>query len=150
MRGADVMEPATTQAMLREDREEWRALCAVLDAHPEGPLHDPESPAWTARDVYTHLARWMERSTEALGAWLADGSVLSPLDGTDDEINARWQAEDSGLSLDEARAQAQRAFDRLHQAIEAVPLDRWDAMVEAIARADGSEHYRAHRGFIVT
>ena len=71
------------------------------------------------------------------------------LEGTEDEINARWQQEDSALSLDEARERAQRAFDRRIEAIEAVPADRWDAVTEACARADGAQHYRAHRSFIV-
>jgi hypothetical protein len=51
------MDATAIAAMLAEDRREWAALCAALDAHPEGPLHDPESPTWTARDVYAHLAR---------------------------------------------------------------------------------------------
>ena len=143
------MDPEVVQQLLREDREEWQALCAVLDAHPEGPLHDPESPEWTARDVYAHLARWMGRSTDGLEAWLASRTILPPQEGTDDEINARWQAEDGRLRPDEAREWAQRAFDRLHQAIEAVPLERWDGVVDAIAHADGAEHYANHRKYII-
>ena len=143
------MDAEAVQAMLREDRAEWEALVAVLEAHPDGPLHDPSAPTWTARDVYAHLARWMEHSTAELKSWLASRTLLHTLDGTDDEINARWQQEDSALSLDEARERAQRAFDRRIEAIEAVPADRWDAVTEACARADGAQHYRAHRSFIV-
>ena len=139
------MDAEGVKKLLREDREEWEALVAVLDAHPEGSLHDPESPEWTARDVYNHLARWIDHSAEALQAWLA-GRTIAPLEGADDdEINARWRQEDSGLSFDEAREWAQRAFERRIQAIEAVAADRWDAELEFYARDDGADHYSEHR-----
>ena len=141
------MDVEAISAMLREDRAQWEALTAVLDANPEGSLHDPISPRWNSRDVYAHLSRWIERSTSELEARL-EGGTLQPLDGTDDEINARWQREDSGLSLGEARERAQQAFERRLRAIEAVPADRWDEMLEAIARADGAEHYAGHRSYI--
>jgi hypothetical protein len=141
------METEAVQAMLRDDRAEWDALVAVLEVQPDGPLHDPNSPEWTSRDVYTHLACWMEHSTDILEAHLA-GRALPALEGSDDEINARWQAEHSHMSLDEARAWARRAFERRIRAIEAVPPDRCDAAVEAMARADGAGHYRGHRSYI--
>lgn len=90
----------------------------------------------------------MGRSTDDLEAWL-EGRTLPPLEGTDDEINARWQREDSGLSLDKARQRAQQAFERRVRAIESVPAERWDQALEAMARADGAEHYAAHRRFII-
>lgn len=134
--------------MLRGDRAEWEALCAVLEARPDEALHDPESPDWTARDVYAHLARWMERSTSEFEGWLATGTLLPKLEGSDDEINARWQAEDGGMTLDEARERAQAAFDRRIAAIASVPAERWDAVAEACARADGAEHFGNHRRYI--
>ncbi len=141
------MDAEAIAVMLREDRTEWEALVAVLEAHPEESLHDAGSPSWTSRDVYAHLARWIERSTDALEARLA-GRALPPLEGADDEINARWQQEDSGLSLGEARERAQQAFELRLRAIQGVPTDRWDEMLEAIARADGAEHYAGHRSYI--
>ncbi len=141
------MDAEAVAAMLREDRVEWEALIAVLEADLEERLHDAGSPPWTSRDVYAHLARWIEHSTDALEGRLA-GRALPPLEGTDDEINARWQQEDSGLSLGQARERAQQAFERRLGAIEGVPTDRWDEMLEAIARADGAEHYAGHRSYI--
>ncbi len=141
------MDTEAVAAMLREDRAEWEVLVAVLEAHPQNSLHHPSSPRWTSRDVYAHLARWIERSTDALEARLA-GRALPPLEGTDDEINARWQQEDSALSLGEARERAQQAFERRLRAIEGVPTDRWDEMLEAMARADGAEHYAGHRSYL--
>ncbi len=144
------MDADAVREMLDEDRQEWQALCAALDAHPDGPLHDPESPEWTSRDVYAHLARWMEHSTAAFQSWLANRTIPKGPEGDDDEINARWQAEDSGLTLDEARARAQRAFGTRIAAIEAAPPDRWDEVLEATARADAAGHYRDHRSYIAT
>ncbi len=134
--------------MVREDRAEWEALVAVLEAHPEESLHDASSPPWMSRDVYAHLARWIEHSTAKLEARLA-GRTLPQLEGSDDEINARWRQEDSGLSLGEARQRARTAFERRLRAIEAVPVGRWDEALEAIARYDGTEHYASHRRSIV-
>ncbi len=141
------MDPEAVAAMLREDRAEWEALVALLEAHPDQSLHHAGSPPWMSRDVYSHLARWIERSTAELEARLA-GRNLPPLVGTDDEINARWQQEDSGLSLEEARQRAQKTFERRIQAIEAVPSHRWDQVLELIARADGAKHYANHRRYV--
>ncbi len=142
------MDTEAVAAMLREDRAEWEALVAVLEAHPEESLHDAGSPPWTSRDVYAHLARWIEHSAAALEARLA-GRTLAQLEGTDDEINARWQQEDSRLNLSEARERARMAFERRLRVVEAVPIDRWDELLGSIARADGAEHYMSHRGAIV-
>lgn len=141
------MNTEAVAEMLREDRAEWEALVEVLEAHPDGAFHDPTSPSWTSRDVYAHLARWIEHSTGQFEAFLA-GRELTTIEGTDDEINARWQQEDSGLSHAEARSRAQRAFERRLRAFEAISADRWDDAIWAFARADGSEHYAAHRKYI--
>lgn len=146
--GGAVVEAEAVAEMLRQDRVEWEALVVVLDSHPEGALHDPESPAWTSRDVYAHLACWMAHSSADMEARLAGATRPQP-QGTDDEINARWQREDSGLSLAEARERARNAFERRLRLIKSVPADRWDAVLEAMARADGSDHYRGHRSYIV-
>ena len=142
------MDAERIVAMLSEDRKEWAALTAVLEDHAEGSLHGRGSPMWTAADVYAHLARWMSRSTDDLEARL-ERRTLAPLEGTDDEINARWQAEDSHLTLAKALERAQRAFERRIRAIEAVPQDRWDPVLQMMARADGAEHYAGHRRYIV-
>lgn len=136
-------------AMLQEDRAEWDALIAALEARPDESLHDPENPAWTSRDVYSHFARWINHSIDHLEAQLT-GRLLPRPEGTDDEINARWHREDSHLTLDEARRRAQQAFDRRSAAIGAVPAERWDQPLLTIARADGAEHMAAHRRYIET
>ena len=143
------MDSDAIAAMLREDRAEWEALVAVLEAHPDQSLHGAGSPPWTRRDLYAHLARWIERSTAELQARLA-GRTLPPIEGTDDQINARWQQEDSCFNLVEARERARTAFERRLRAIEAVPTARWDQVLEAIARADGAEHYASHHLYIVS
>ena len=62
--------------------------------------------------------------------------------------STRWHGEDSGLSLPEARNRAQKAFERRLRAIKSVPIDRWDGILESMARADGGEHYANHRRYI--
>ena len=142
------MDPEAVQAMLREDRVEWQALVALLEAHPHGPLHDPTVPTWAARDVYTHLARLTETTTELIELKLS-GQPLPKFDDADeDTVNARIQQKYSHMSLDEARAWAQRSFDARIEAISSIPPDRWDAAMEMLARADGADHYRGHRSYI--
>ncbi len=141
------MDSVTLAEMLRRDHEEWAALVAVLDARPTGAVHDPESPSWQARDVYSHFTRWIHRSTDELEA-RADGRTLARLEGSDDEINARWQGEDARLTLDEARSRAQAAFDRRVAVVRAVAKDRWHDGLAAIVYADGYEHIAAHRRYI--
>jgi hypothetical protein len=138
------------QAMLAEDRREWTALCEALDAHPEGALHDPESPEWMARDVYTHIAAMMEGSIALIEDYLAGKPHRKVYEGSDeDDTNARIQTRYARMSLEDARKWAQRTFESLLATIEAIPLDRWDTRFEFYARADGAEHCRSHRQWIV-
>ena len=52
----------------------WTELCAVLDAaEPAMPLHDPDSPEWTSRDVYTHFLRMHAGSARAIRHELETG-----------------------------------------------------------------------------
>jgi hypothetical protein len=141
------VDAAALEEMLAEDRHEWHSLVTLLEANPYEPLHDPESPGWISRDVYTHLASWMEHSTGELEARLA-GRTVPPLKGADDEINAGFQAAHRHMSHDEARAWAQLEFDRRIEAIKAVATEKWDPILEAVARADGAQHYRAHHSYI--
>jgi Flavin reductase like domain len=53
------IDAADPLEMLREDRAEWDALVVLLDAHPRQALHRGTS-VWTSRDIYAHLARWIE------------------------------------------------------------------------------------------
>jgi hypothetical protein len=141
------MDADSLADMLRRDREEWLALTAILDARPADSLHGAGDPDWNARDVYNHLARWINHSTDDLEATLAGRGIPRP-PGTDDEINARWRAEDASLTLEEAREQAQAAFDRRIAAIEAVRPEQWTPVLDAIANADGWEHFAGHRQYI--
>lgn len=140
------MNADSVREMIRKDREEWAALTALLDADADRPVHQ-DSHDWTARDVYTHFARWLEHSTNDFEATLGGEGLPRP-EGTDDEINARWQTEDSKLSLDEARAWAQREFDRRTAVIQSLPEDRWTEPLWAIAHADGWKHIQAHHRYI--
>ncbi len=131
--------------MLQRDRAEWQQLIALLDAQPGAPAHDLGSPDWNSRDIYGHFARWLGHSTDDFEATLAGRRLPRP-EGTDDEINARWQREDAPLSFDDARAQ--RAFDRRIEVLQSTPADRWNPALDAIAHADGHEHIATHRRYI--
>lgn len=141
------MDAIALANMLERDHAEWRALTTILDSRPTESMHGADNPDWNARDVYAHLARWINHSTDDLEATLAGKGIPRPA-GTDDEINARWQAEDAVLSLGEARDFARRAFDRRLAAITSIPSDGWNPLLDAIAHADGWEHIATHRDYI--
>ena len=144
------MDAETVQAMIREDRAAWAALVEMLEARPDGPLHDPESPEWTSRDVYTHLASMMEGTTRTLQDRLA-GKPKPDYSGIDENRwNAHLQKKHSHMSLDEARSWANRALDERCTAFEAVLLERWDDELREIASHDGADHFRGHSRYIAT
>src|SRR3972149_4319178 len=132
------MDKETVAQMISQDRTEWSLLTAVLDAHPDEILHESQAPPWTSRDVYAHLARWLVQSNKDMEAYCA-GRGVSPPVGDADEVNSRWQQEDSILSLTEARKRACEAFDRRLAIIASIPIDRWDKELERIAPYDGAE-----------
>jgi hypothetical protein len=134
--------------MLRRDHEEWAALVALLDARRSGPVHDPESPEWEARHVYAHFARWTSHSTDDMEAALAGRERPASPEGDDDTVNAGWRAEDDAISFEEARRRAHEAFKRREEAIRSVPGERWDLLLDEIARADGYEHIGGHRRYV--
>jgi hypothetical protein len=136
------------EAMLQRDEAEWRTLVAILDDAGGTVVHQAPAPPWNARDVYAHLARWISHSTDAFEAH-RDGRGPPPSPpGTDDEINARWQAEDASLSFAETRARAHAAYQRRLSAIRSAPADAWDDVLRATAHADGYQHYKSHRRYI--
>ena len=133
--------------MLSDDRAEWDRLVVLLDAHPNVVVHGPPSPPWMSRDVYAHLARWLDYSNHDMESYLAGRPVSAAIDDIEG-INARWQKEDSGLSLTEACLRAHRAFANRLALVASIPLDRWDKELERIASYDGSSHLSLHRGYI--
>lgn len=138
------------EKMIVDDTAAWEELVGILEANPNEVLHDPGSEwHWTSRDIYAHLARWITRSTAELEAAAAGLDPPAPLEGTEDEINRRWQIEDSGLTLAEARDRATGAYEHRLHALRSVPEKAWTAELEKIARYDGAEHFRAHIGYIV-
>lgn len=144
------MDAATIRAQVEDDRAECTRLQARLDAHPDGPLHDPEAPDWTSRDVYTHLAQmmlWTAKEIERVAAGesrrTSDGSV------SEDDWNAKLRERYQHMSLEGARKWANEAFERRERAIESVPLERWNDELVEVASHDGADHFRGHLSYLV-
>ncbi len=133
--------------MMRRDRAAWEELTAILDANPDRSLHEPGTPLWTSRDAYAHLARWMEYGTQAIKVLLSGGAVPERTE-SDDEINGRWQREDSDMSLDETRQWAACALMERERMLQSVPESRWGGDIEKYARWNGETHFRDHISYI--
>ncbi len=128
-------------SMLAGDDEAWEELSSILEANPGTSLHDPASPVRTSRDVYAHLAHRMEISTNAVKILLTGGKPPEP-DG--EEMDARFQREAAGLSLEEARQWALMARQERKRVIAGIPSYAWNSETEKYARCDGAAHYREH------
>lgn len=141
-------EPEEAKASaLREDREGWAALVAALDAHPAGSVSSQGTPVWTARDAYAHMARWMDFNTHLIGE-LAAGRRFEFSRRPVDEINAEWQAADSGLSLAEARARATASYDAWQRTLDELPATKLTGFIQRVVRAGGVDHYDEHLGYM--
>jgi hypothetical protein len=136
------------EVMLRIDSIVWNELVSVLAAHPEESLHAPTSPKWTSRDVYVHMARWINYSNKLIESYCA-GQTLPSLEATPEEMNTRWQREDRRIELNDATEKAQIAFSRRQRIVESIPLNQWDNKLERIVRYDGATHFAAHLNYIV-
>ena len=135
--------------LMTEGDAAWTELCAVLDAaDPDVPLHDPDSPDWTSRDVYTHFLRMHAGSARAIRYELEhdDRYQWSGLD--EDELNERNVAEDRALTLDEARRRAIEARADYRALVAGLTEEQFDR----IGRRHGDDllggHYRGHLQYI--
>ena len=140
------MDQDAVQLMIAQDRKEWVLLADLLDSHVDQPLHK-SGPPWNSRDVYAHLARWLEHSNADMEAY-PSLSIVSFTPAQVEDLNARWQREDSSLGQSEARLKAALALERRLAIIAAIPLDRWDEQLTRIAHFDGADHFAIHRSYI--
>jgi hypothetical protein len=146
-KGLSRMNTEMIAEMLKKDQLEWGLLTSILDSHPLERLHDPNSPAWVSRDVYAHLARWISYSNRDMEAYCT-GAGFSPPSINTEELNSRWQQEDSRMTLSESREKAHEAFNQRLRMIQSISLGLWDKELERIAQYDGAQHFALHRGYI--
>lgn len=125
----------------------WRAVDDALQSRdPAAPLHDPEQPAWTVRDVYAHLARWLRFAHDEIARHLAGEKPTGRFDT--DARNAEWQAADARLALPAARARAAGAVTDLVALLETLAADQWDGHVYRLANGNGPQHLDEHRAYL--
>lgn len=141
------MDANSLHELQGKDAAGWQRLTAHLDAKPEGRVHGDDSHPWTSADVYAHVARWLDHTSELLEAQ-RDGAPKPQDNGTTDEINARWQAEDAGIDLTTARSRALDAHDRYLSAVSSLSLDQWNKELADEAMYDGWDHYDQHLRYI--
>jgi hypothetical protein len=128
---------------------EWERLTTKLDNHPNKNLHSPGSIPWTSRDVYAHLARWFDHSNQLMKEYLDTGSTPPPLSRvTIEELNTRWQQEDSTMTLHDARKKAHDKFEERLGILRSIPVEQWNSQLYEIAKQDGYLHFAIHRSYI--
>jgi hypothetical protein len=142
------MKKEDVEIMQRIDSIVWNELVSLLTAHPEESLHAPTSPKWKSRDVFAHMARWLNYSNNLIEDYCATGAL--PDSGAFiEELNARWQREDRGVELKDAKEKALAEFSRRQRIIASIPLDKWNEKLWRTVSYDGATHYAAHLNYIV-
>lgn len=135
--------------LMAEGDAAWGELCAVLDAAEPGvPVHDPDSPEWTSRDVYTHFVRMHAGSARAIRFELESGERYRWSGLDENELNERNVAEDRATDLDQARQQAIEARADYRSLVASLTEEQF----EEIGRRHGDDllggHYRGHLEYI--
>jgi hypothetical protein len=137
------------EALMAQGDALWTELCAALDAaDPDAPLHDPDAPAWTARDVYTHVWRMHTGSAAAIRFEVERGERYHWPDVDEDELNERRVAEDRAWPLAEARRRAHESRAVYRALMVSLTGDQF----EAIGRRHGDDllggHYHGHLTYL--
>jgi hypothetical protein len=123
---SEMAEPGPRAKVLdRIDREHqaWRALVDEVGrermAEP-GPMGE-----WTFKDLVAHLVGWRRRTIarfDAAAAGREEPAPPWPADLDDDEVINDWiHDQNRGRSLDDILEEADRSYDRLAEAIAAIP-----------------------------
>jgi uncharacterized protein (TIGR03083 family) len=116
---------------IRADQEFWRRLAAEVGparyAEP-GPMGE-----WSFADLAGHLAGWRNRSIARLGALARSEPEPAPPWPADlqedDEINAWIRDQDAGRSPDQLVADYAESYDRLIEALQALPEEKQAVVV---------------------
>lgn len=138
--------------MLEATRHAERAIYERLDP---GTRDAPRTIGdWSAKDVLAHLASWREVEAERLRTgWRGrqagngeDAAAENDAGETEDEVNARVQAERATWAWERVAAAAEASIDALEQAIAATSagtLERSQNTVAGIG-ANGANHALGH------
>ena len=132
--------------LLADEARTWTALAARLDARPAGTLYAGDGVAWSARDVYAHLARWFDFGTQSLET-VRDARPMTPLPDFD-AANREWLADDAALELDEARQRAVDGRERMLAIARALTPEQWTAPGFDRLDGNGYGHYREHLEYL--
>jgi hypothetical protein len=141
--------PAGDSQVLARGEAVWEALCAALDADPAARYHHPPAAAWTARDIYAHLARWQADTLAALEHLRAGQPAPQPAED-DDTRNARWAAADAQLTTQQARARCVASRAALLAALRALSAAEWERFGRQWAADVDGRHYQAHLAALTT
>ncbi len=117
----------------------WAQLQSVLDENIDKSAFPG---GWTGKDVYAHFARWQQISIEQVAEILAGRRPDKPSED-DDTLNNRWHAEDSALTVDEARERCLRSREVHRAQVAALSEDHWRAWGHLFDDVTGA-HYAGH------
>lgn len=132
------------EGMLRDESAGWERFTAILDARPVDLLHTgDDGRPWRAADIYAHVERWMTVNLPRAEAGLATGTVPE-LGASPDALNARWLAEDAGVTFEAARRRAFLARDAFMGQMRGIPVEQWTARLVSLYGGNAWGHYREH------
>lgn len=152
--GASKMDSGLEAELAVGDRA-WAELVAALDtAAPSRPLHDPDSPDWTSRDVYTHFVRMHEASARAIRSEMQGQSVDWEPEDTAQRIAKMERRNDARVesdrqhSLEQARRLAHESREVYRDLICSLTTEQWRAFGRKHSDDLLGGHYRGHLRYI--
>jgi hypothetical protein len=131
----------------------WQELHALIDSLSETEmLEQGVVDEWSVKDLLGHMAFWAERAASTLTMVAAGRGAEVPGPGTEDELNewnAREAAAREGKTLEQLRADWERAHASARAALEVFPGEKLDEpfkdhTVFYSFGADTFAHYQEH------
>jgi hypothetical protein len=130
-------------AVLAAEGPLWDQLYERLAGLSDQDLVTPLVDEWSAKDILLHLSRWHDHARDAIEAMTAGREPLSRRDDFND-WNARWNAEDRELGVDEARRITSQSRRALMDCVAGLrPEQRQGEWVQWF-HANTQEHYAQH------
>ncbi|MDO9445654.1 MAG: hypothetical protein Q7K37_10090 [Dehalococcoidia bacterium] len=130
--------------MLSDEAAAWQRLTAALDPRPSEVLHTgDDGRPWRAADIYAHVERWMTVNIPRAETGLATG-VVPELESSADDLNARWLAEDAGVTFEAARRRSFVAREAFMAQMRGIAIPQWTARLVSLYAGNAWGHYAEH------
>ncbi len=125
-------------------QDSWRAFDARLDRLAPDAIDRVTPSGWTIGAMLAHIAAWHDATAYRLHRFGATGHEQPQVEADDDAFNARVAAEVEGMPAARLVDWARASYQRLDDALRAIPALDADGWVAAVVAGNTFEHYEEH------